>query len=156
MQFESSLLVVRDLAASLAFYQDFLRQEVQEETEEGAVLECGVCLQTARSWAGLLGRPRSALPCGGGAAELCFVEEELDEFLEQLKIHPEVELLHPPLEQRWGQRTVRLYDPDRHIVKVTEPLRTVARRFQRQGMSGEAVALRMEIPLETARELLRQ
>jgi hypothetical protein len=33
-----------------------------------------------------------------------------------------VELIHPILQQAWGQRVFRFYDPDRHIVEIGEPM----------------------------------
>ena len=81
--------------------------------------------------------------------------DDFDAFLEALKDHPEAELVHPPLEHRWGQRAVRLYDPDRHIIEVGESLAKVARRFRDSGLSEEGVARRMDISLEYARELLK-
>nr|WP_326185416.1 hypothetical protein [uncultured Oscillibacter sp.] len=40
--------------------------------------------------------------------------------MKALRDFPEVEAVCPPLEHRWGQRVVRPYDPDRHIVEVGE------------------------------------
>jgi uncharacterized glyoxalase superfamily protein PhnB len=33
-----------------------------------------------------------------------------------------VDLIHPIVEQAWGQRVFRFYDPDGHAVEVGEPL----------------------------------
>lgn len=54
----------------------------------------------------------------------------------------------------WGQRVVRFYDPDGHIIEVGESLSAVCRRFLVQGMTQEEVALRMDIPLSHVRELI--
>ena len=64
--------------------------------------------------------------------------EEIDAFLKVLEQRPEVELVHPAREHGWGQRVVRLYDPDRHIIEVGESMAKVARRFFDSGLSEEA------------------
>ncbi|MBP1577865.1 MAG: glyoxalase, partial [Oscillospiraceae bacterium] len=57
-----------------------------------------------------------------------------------------VRLVHPVKELRWGQRVVRFYDPDNHIIEVGEPLKAVCLRFIAQGMTPEQVAKRMDVP----------
>ena len=60
-----------------------------------------------------------------------------------------------PLKHRWGQRVVRLYDPDRHIIEVGENMKSVCRRFRDQGMTPEQIAARMEVPLKFVTGCLR-
>lgn len=55
--------------------------------------------------------------------------------------------MHPLKEHIWGQRVIRFYDPDGHIIEVGEDMAMVAQRFLAQGMSAEAIALRMQVPL---------
>ena len=72
-----------------------------------------------------------------------------------MKEHPKTKLVRSPIEHRWGQRAVRLYDPDGHIIEVGESLEKVAKRFRDSGLNEECVARRMDISLEYARELLK-
>ena len=51
-------------------------------------------------------------------------------------------------EHRWGQRAVRFYDPDHHVIEVGERMDTVVRRFLQSGMTREQVARRMDVPLK--------
>jgi hypothetical protein len=60
-------------------------------------------------------------------------------------------LIHGPREQPWGQRVVRLYDPDGHIVEVGETMEAVAKRFLGKGLSAEETAGRTSIPVEFVR-----
>ena len=50
--------------------------------------------------------------------ELCFETEDLDHFLEQLRRYPGAERLGDVVEHGWGQRVVRFYDLDGHLVEV--------------------------------------
>ncbi len=61
---------------------------------------------------------------------------------------PDICYIHPLKEHRWGQRVVRFYDPDGHIVEVGEELLMVARRFYNSGMTPDWVADRMDVPLD--------
>ena len=55
-----------------------------------------------------------------------------------------IEYVHPVYEHRWGQRVVRFYDPDFHIMEVGEDLKTVCRRFLDSGLILEETARRMD------------
>ena len=45
-----------------------------------------------------------------------------------------VEFIHPISEHPWGQRGMRFYDPDGHIVEIGETMEAVVWRFYEQGL----------------------
>ena len=149
------LFAVRDMERALAFYRGVLGLEVVHDFGANVVLTGGLSLQTLETWAEFLDKPTEIIRFGGNDAEMYYVEEDFDAFLGVLKDHPEVKLVRPPVEHRWGQRAVRLYDPDGHIIEVGESLNKVAKRFRDSGLNEEGVARRMDISLEYARELLK-
>ena len=149
------LFAVRDMKASLRFYQDVLGLEVVNDFGANVVLAGGLSLQTLETWAQFLHKAPNDIRFGGNDEEMYYVADDFDAFLTALKDHPEVELVHPAVEHRWGQRAVRLYDPDGHIIEVGESLDKVAKRFRDSGLNEEGVARRMDISLEYARELLK-
>ena len=149
------LFAVRDMKASLRFYQDVLGLEVVQDFGANVVLTGGLSLQTLETWASFLGKVSDDIRFGGNDAEMYYVADDFDAFLTALKAHPEAEMVHPSVEHRWGQRAVRLYDPDHHIIEVGESLAKVAKRFRDGGLNEEGVARRMDISLEYARKLLK-
>ena len=92
---------------------------------------------------------------GANDSEVYFEEDDFDGFLAHLVGCADVVYVRPPLEHRWGQRVVRLYDPDRHIIEVGENMKSVCRRFRDQGMTPEQIAARMEVPLKFVTGCLR-
>lgn len=156
MKVGGPLFAVRDLKRSLAFYQNILGLEVVNDFGANVELTGGLALQTLDSWAGFLGEAPEDIRFGGADAELYFETEDFDAFLKALQDFPEVELVHPTLEHRWGQRVVRLYDPDRHILEVGESMARVCRRFLDSGLSEEGVARRMDVTVEYVRAQLKQ
>ena len=108
-------------------------------------LDGGLVMQTMDTWKSFIRTDKVLLP--NNAGELYFEEEDLDAFLENLKQF-DICYVHPLFEHRWGQRVVRFYDPDRHIIEVGEKLNTVILRFMEQGLSAEETAIRMDIPLD--------
>ena len=149
------LFAVRDRETSLDFYRKILGLEVVNDFGANVVLTGGLSLQTLNTWASFLEKPSEEIRFGGNDAEMYYVADDFDAFLNLLKDHPEVELVHSPVEHRWGQRAVRLDGPDRHIIEVGESLDKVAKRFRDGGLNEEGVARRMDISLEYARELMK-
>ena len=88
---------------------------------------------------------------GGNDAELYFEEDRFDSFVRRLE-SLEIQYVHPVKEHPWGQRVVRFYDPDRHILEVGENMRAVCRRFLGSGLTPEETAARMDVPVEYVRE----
>ena len=89
--------------------------------------------------------------------ELYFEEENFDEFISKLKAHGDIRYLDSgePEENKainerkftylgngvneapWGQRSVKFYDLDGHIIEVGENLKMVIKRFLNSGMTME-------------------
>ena len=88
--------------------------------------------------------------------ELCFETEDLDHFLEQLRRYPGAERLGDVVEHGWGQRVVRFYDLDGHLVEVGEDMGVVVRRFLRSGMTMEEVSDRMDVSIGDLEKLLER
>ena len=86
--------------------------------------------------------------------ELYFEEDDLDNLLQKLRDIDSVEYVHELKEQPWGQRVIRFYDPDKHIIEVGEPMESVAKRLLTKGLSIEETAKRTLMPEEFIRQCL--
>ncbi len=145
MQYKGPMLVVNDIDKSVEFYENILGMSVILDFGANKTLTGGLALQTAETYKDFIdGR---ALCFGGNDFELYFEEDDFDSFIQRLKRF-EIEYVHPVKEHAWGQRVVRFYDPDRHIVEVGENLKSVCRRFLESDMTPEQTAERMDVPLK--------
>lgn len=145
MKYISTLIAVSDMKKSKQFYHDVLGMKVVADFGANVTLDGGLVMQTMDTWKSFIRTDKVLLP--NNAGELYFEEEDLDAFLENLKQF-DICYVHPLFEHRWGQRVVRFYDPDKHIIEVGEKLNTVILRFMEQGLSAEETAIRMDIPLD--------
>ena len=148
MQFKNPLLVVSDMEKSKKFYKDVLGLRVIMDFGANVTLTGGLCLQTKETWMDFIDAKEDEISFGGNNAEIYFEEDDFDAFAERLKDLDNIDYVHPVIEHRWGQRVVRFYDPDRHIIEVGENLKMVCRRFLNCGMTEEEVAVRMDVPLK--------
>ena len=152
MKFKNPMLVVTDMERAVAFYQAVLGLHKIMDFGANVTLTGGVCLQTLDSWRQFIGTDRVELE--GNAGELYFEEDDFDAFLQRLA-GLEVRYVHPVREHQWGQRVVRFYDPDGHILEVGENLKAVCRKFLDSGMTPEQVAQRMDVPMKFVKGCMR-
>ena len=145
MKYNCPMIVVSDMEKTVEFYKNVLGLDVIQDFGANKTLTGGISLQTEESYKEFIGKDK--ISYGGDNFELYFEEDEIDAFFENLKEF-NVELVHPVQEHSWGQRAVRFYDPDGHIIEVGENLQTVCRRFLGSGMTPEQTAQRMDVPLE--------
>jgi Lactoylglutathione lyase and related lyases len=145
MKLMNPLLVVCDIDKSVKFYRDVLNLRVTMDFGANKTLTGGLVLQTLDTYTGFIGTDEIIF--GGNDAEMYFEEDDFDKFTEKLSGLP-VEYVHPVLEHPWGQRVVRFYDPDKHIIEVGENIKVVCRRFLQKGMTPEQVAERMDVPMK--------
>lgn len=149
MRFVGGLLAVTNMERSKAFYKKYLNQDVIIDYGTNVTLTGGFSLQTLPTWRDFLGGLDVCF--NGNDTELYFEADDYDEFLASIG---ELKLVHPPVEQSWGQRGVRFTDPDGHIIEVGEKMTSVVKRFMADGMTAPQIAVRMDVKEEYVREWL--
>ncbi len=77
--------------------------------------------------------------------ELYFETDEVEAVEQRLKAAG-MEFIHPVCEQPWGQRVMRLYDPDGHVVEIGETMEAVVLRFYSQGFSVDSICQKTGMP----------
>ena len=117
MKFKNPMFVVADMDKTVAFYKKVLGLHVILDFGANKTLTGGLCLQTLETWKTFIGTDEIAF--GGNNAEIYFEEDDFDAFAEKLKKF-DMEYVHPVKAHSWGQRAVRFYDPDKHIVEMIE------------------------------------
>ena len=145
MKFEGVLFAVRDMAVSRNFYETVMGRKVAMDLGANLVFEGGPTLQ--ERFFELAGFPEEQTVYRAHNTELYFETNALDEDAARIK-DAGVEVLHEIREYPWGQRVFRFYDPDGHIIELSEAMDYVAGRFLAQGMTPEETAERTTFPLE--------
>ncbi len=148
MELKNPMLVVTDMDKTVAFYKNVLGLQVVMDFGANKVLTGGLALQTLDTYREFIGT--DDISFGGNHFEIYFEEDEFDKFADNLR-NCNVQYVHPVKEHAWGQRVVRFYDPDRHIIEVGENMKTVCKRFIDSGMTPEQTAERMDVPIEYVR-----
>lgn len=152
MKYTSTVISVSDINVSRRFYEDLFGLELYQDYGINVSFTCGLSLQQEFDW--LIGVPKETVLKRSHNMELAFETRDFDGFLEKLVQYPGIECLGEVIEHSWGQRVVRFYDPDGHIIEVGENMKMVVERFLYAGMTMEEVSARMDVSLKDLTTLL--
>lgn len=152
MKLKNILIVVNDIEKSKAFYRDLFGLQVVTDFGGNVILTEGLVLQDRKIWEKFIGKE---IIKGGNDAELYFEENDMEGFLKKLEqsSYP-VEYVNSLMEHHWGQRVIRIYDPDWHVIEIGESMEYVAHRLLKQGMTAEQVAEKTQLPFSQV-EMMR-
>ncbi|ANU42494.1 glyoxalase [Flavonifractor plautii] len=146
------LISVADINAARKFYEDLFGIEVFQDYGRNIAFTCGLALQQDFDW--LVDLPKEKVLKKSNNAEIVFEEQDFDGFLNKLKEYPNIEYLGEVIEHSWGQRVIRFYDLDGHIIEVGEDMKMVIKRFLDSGMTMEEVSVKMDASIEDLTKLL--
>ncbi|WP_040196543.1 VOC family protein [Candidatus Soleaferrea massiliensis] len=149
MKYQGCLLAVRDISVSKRFYEEVLHQAAVMDMGVHVTYE-GFSLQ--QGYAELIGAAADYVKEPSHSFQVYFEVEDLDKVYAEMKNIPDLQWVHEMKEYPWGQRDIRVYDPDKHIVEIAEDMHTVIKRFFRQGMTDKEVAERTMLPLEVVKQ----
>ncbi len=140
LKFVSPLIVVENMARSRQFYEQLLEQKVKFDFGEDVCFEGDFTIHLKSHFQSLLGdAARDPVTMKAHNGELYFDSDDIEAIYQRLQA-AKVEFIEGIREQPWGQRAMRLYDPDGHVIEIGEPMETAVRRFHQQGWSIERIA----------------
>jgi catechol 2,3-dioxygenase-like lactoylglutathione lyase family enzyme len=152
MKYVCTVISVADISAARKFYEELFGLEVYQDYGKNIAFTCGLALQQDFDW--LVNIPKEKVLKKSNNAEVVFEEQNFDGFLNKLKEYSEIEYLGEVIEHSWGQRVIRFYDLDEHLIEVGEDMQMVVKRFLASGMTMEEVSAKMDVSIEDLTKLL--
>jgi len=154
IRFKGPAAYVADLPRSRAFYEGLLGLTVSRVMKRGG-RDIAVAYQqglsiwlVADAYAAIFGdaslAPGSPL---GGNWENTFETPDYERVYQTLQ-QANADFLYAPRELPWGQRGFRVYDPDGHIVDISETHSALVRRLFAEGTAKEAIAARVSLTMD--------
>ena len=136
MKYVCTVISVADISAARKFYEELFGVEVYQDYGRNIAFTCEKVLKKSNN------------------AEIVFEEQDFDGFLNKLKAYSDIEYLGEVIEHSWGQRVIRFYDLDEHLIEVGEDMQMVVKRFLASGMTMEEVSAKMDVSIEDLTKLL--
>ena len=152
MKYICTVISVSDIEAAKKFYKDLFGLKIYQDYGKNIAFTCGLALQQDFDW--LVNLPKEKVLKKSNNVEIAFEESDFDEFLIRLKQFENIEYLDEVMEHTWGQRVIRLYDLDGHIIEVGESMKIVIQRFLSTGMTMEEISSKMDASIEDLTKLL--
>ena len=152
MKYICTVISVSDIEAAKKFYKDLFGLKIYQDYGKNIAFTCGLALQQDFDW--LVNLPKEKVLKKSNNVEIAFEESDFDEFLIRLKQYENIEYLDEVMEHTWGQRVIRFYDLDGHIIEVGESMKIVIQRFLSTGMTLEEISSKMDAPIEDLTKLL--
>ncbi|MCX7773126.1 MAG: VOC family protein [Clostridia bacterium] len=146
MKFVGPIIIVEDIQRSRHFYESVLKQKVTLDFGVNVTFEGNLAIHLKAHFeerANLKGHHQIVF--GSNSLDLNFETEDIESLYERLKtVH--VEFIHEIEEQPWGQRVMRFYDPDRHLVTAGEAMDGVVIRLYNEGLALEEIVSKTAMP----------
>ena len=152
MKYICTVISVSDIEAAKKFYKDLFGLKIYQDYGKNIAFTCGLALQQDFDW--LVNLPKEKVLKKSNNVEIAFEESDFDEFLIRLKQYENIEYLDEVMEHTWGQRVIRFYDLDGHIIVVGESMKIVIQRFLSTGMTMEEISSKMDASIEDLTKLL--
>jgi lactoylglutathione lyase len=153
MKYEGPMLVVKNIEKSKEFYTKILQIEVISDLGANVTFTGGLSLQTEESWAQFTGCKQNFFSYGGNDAELYFEEAKFEEFITRIE-NENIEFIGAVTIMPWGQKIIRFYDPDQHIIEVGEDFAVVIKRLYKTGLSIDEIVAKTYTEKETVEQML--
>lgn len=154
MKYTSTLIAVKDIEKSKMFYNEILGLKVIADFGANVTLTGGITLQTIDTWKEFIHKQYNDIIFKNNASELYFEEDDMDSFIKKMNSISDLKYVHHLFTHSWGQRVVRFYDLDNHIIEVGENIIKVIKRFIENGLSIEETANRMDVPINYIKSCL--
>lgn len=149
MKYFTTVIAVQDMEKSLQFYKELFNQDVVVDLGENKTLTCGLGLQQGLEH--IAGFDAGTMKFRSNTMELYFETEDFDAFMKLLDSHPQVERLHEPKTFPWLQIGTHIFDPDGHLIEVSESMYSVACKQFKAGKTIEETVKLVQHPIEVVR-----
>jgi len=152
--YHSVAVFVKNMDRSKEFYTGILDQDMDRDFGKNIILKSGISLWEVN--------PSHIIPKRLGDEsinnekavrfELYFETDDVESVFRKLKEN-NVGFLHPIHEEPWGQKTIRFFDPDRHLIEIGESMETFVVRLAKD-MTPEQVSEKTSVPLSVVEKII--
>ena len=123
MRFVNPIIFVSDIGVSAAFYRDVVGLKIEADHGTIVIFSEHFAIHDAATLTRTVWGPDAPVadgPHGRRNLLLYFEDPDIDGCFRRMS--SKVDLIHPVLEQPWGQRVFRFHDPDGYAIEIGEPM----------------------------------
>jgi catechol 2,3-dioxygenase-like lactoylglutathione lyase family enzyme len=148
----SAVLFVKDISVSRDFYMNIFRQEIQYDFGTNVMFKSGLTIWELRKDHEIYNCYPNENMERTNKFEIYFETDDLDGIISSIESNS-IEKLHEVKEEPWGQRTIRLFDPDGHMIEIGESMVSFVKRLS-LFMSPKEVSGKTGLSIEQIEQLI--
>ena len=156
LKYHSAVIFVSDIAQSKDFYTKVLGLRVDMDMGNNIIFSNGVLIWKMGDGHIIqktIGADR--IRNRGNGFELYFETDDIGPVFQNLT-EQGVKFLHGIHEEPWGQKTVRIFDPDENIIEIGETLECFINRMRVSGMGIDDIAGKTGMKTEDIQRVLKK
>lgn len=151
MKLNSTVLFVSDISVSKKFYCDILKLQIEHDFGKNIIYSNGLAIWEIHPEHKISKQLNTREQTN--RFELYFESENLEILVKNFDSQ-NVKFLHEIHEEPWGQRTIRFFDPDNHLIEIGEPLHVFVINLKNNGLSPQQISRKTGINLKTVDKIL--
>ncbi len=153
LKFHSPVVFVKEIEKAKTFYTAILEQEIEHDFGVNIMFKSRLSLwqiSNQHEIAAIAGNPEQ-----GRTFELYFESDSIEEIAQRIKAS-EARLLHDIKTESWGQKTIRFFDPDGHLIEIGETFEVFIQRIYNETKSVRETSKKTGVPEETITVIIRE
>lgn len=117
IRFRNSIALVRDIEESKHFYRDIIGLTIVRDFKTFVLFQNNFAIHRADLFYEYLDKPYQGEKMGHNNIDFYLTTTELEHVRDKLKEN-QVEFIHDIRQMAWGEKVIRIYDPDGHILEI--------------------------------------
>lgn len=155
IRFNSTVIFVDNFNLMKTFYKNVLQLEIDLDFGTCVTFRGGLTIWKLMEHYPIATRLGKLYDRGGNKnMELCFETEAFEEIVKNME-STDIRFLHNIVEESWGQKTIRIYDPENNLVEIGESIPCFVKRIHNSGLSAEETSQRTSVSLEMVNEIIK-
>ena len=118
-RYKNPLVLVKDVENSKKFYTEVLGLKIVSDYNTFILFQVGFAIHDATLYYNYVNRTDVKLE--DITCAFYFTVDNLNELYQKLQEN-DIELVHEIHEEEWGEKIIRCYDPDRHVIEIGEEI----------------------------------
>lgn len=152
LRYDSAVVFVKDIETSKEFYTKFLQQKIKYDFGKNIQFENGLSIWQPGEDHEISANSINNKDVKSSGFELYFETQDIEAVVNEIEERG-IKILHELKEEPWGQRTIRFFDPDGHLIEIGESMRTFVLRLK-ETMSDEEVSKKTGLAVNNVQILI--
>jgi catechol 2,3-dioxygenase-like lactoylglutathione lyase family enzyme len=149
------VLIVNDIERSKIFYQELFSMEIENDFGTNISFKNAFSLWEKNRAEEIIFNSEDKIYSSSKIKnmELYFESDNIEALWNKLR-EKNIEFIHEPREEPWGQKTLRFLDPDKYIIEIAEPMENLILRLFSEGYSESEIAQKTQMNINSVKEVL--